>query len=73
MNVVVRLIRTAGVRLAGIYAGLFGLSVLILFGVIYWIASDALRHQLAVTVGGEVASLVQEHRTEGLAGISHRR
>jgi signal transduction histidine kinase len=72
----IRIIRTTGFRLAALYAGLFGLSVLLLFGVIYWITSDALRQQLAATVEGELAALVEDHRSGGLehvAGAIERR
>lgn len=59
--------RTIGFRLAALYAGLFGLSVVILFGMIHWITSDALRQQLVATVEGEVAALAQDHQTGGLS------
>ncbi len=62
-----RILRTTGFRLAALYAGLFGLSVLVLFGVIYWITSDALRQQLAANIEGEVAALVEDHQTGGLS------
>lgn len=62
-----RIFRTTGFRLAALYAGLFGLSVLVLFGVIYWITSDALRQQLAANIEGEVAALVEYHQTGGLS------
>lgn len=62
-----RIFRTTGFRLAALYAGLFGLSVLILSGVIYWITTDALRQQLATNIQGEVATLVEDHRSGGLS------
>ncbi len=61
-----RLLRTTGFRLALLYAGLFGLSVLVLFGVIYWITGNALRQQLATNVQAEVAALLGE-----TGGLSH--
>jgi len=61
-----RVFRTTGFRLAALYAGLFGLSVVVLLAVIYWIASDALRQQLATNIQGEVAALVEDHRAGGL-------
>lgn len=60
-----RIFRTTGFRLAALYAGLFGLSVLVLFAVIYWITGDALRQQLAATVEGEVAALMEDYGTGG--------
>lgn len=62
-----RIFRTTGFRLAALYAGLFGLSVLVLFGVIYWITTDALRQQLVASIQGEVAALVEDHRSGGLS------
>lgn len=62
-----RIFRTTGFRLAALYAGLFGVSVLVLFGVIYFVVSDALRQQLSANVQGEVAALVDDHRSGGLS------
>lgn len=65
-----RIFRTTGFRLAALYAGLFGLSVLVLFGLIYWITSDALRQQLAARIEGEVAALVEDHETGGILHVT---
>lgn len=65
-----RILRTTGFRLSALYAGLFGLSVLVLFGVIYWVTSGALRNQLADTVEGEVAALVEDHQAGGVARLT---
>jgi len=62
-----RIFRTTGFRLAALYAGLFGLSVLVLFGVIYWIATDALHQQLVDNIQGEVATIAEDHRNGGLS------
>ncbi len=61
-----RVVRTTGFRLAALYASLFGLSVLVLFGVIYWITSSALRQQLAASIEAEVAALVENYNRGGL-------
>jgi signal transduction histidine kinase len=66
-----RILRTIGFRLAALYAGLFGVSVLVLFGVIYWIVTGALRQQLATNIRGEVAALVEHHRSGGLAQMAN--
>lgn len=63
-----RLVRTTGFRLAALYAGLFGLSALILFGVIFWITTDTLRTQLATTVENEAIALDADF---GAGGLSH--
>jgi signal transduction histidine kinase len=65
-----RILRTTGFRLAALYAGLFGISVLVLFGVIYWITGDALRQQLAAAIESEVAALVEDHRTGGIPHVA---
>lgn len=65
-----RLVRTTGFRLAALYAGLFGVSVLILFGVIYWITTDTLRTQAVANVTGEVSALSADFETGGLAHIA---
>lgn len=62
-----RIFRTTGFRLAALYAVLFGLSVLVLFAVIYWITGDALRQQLAATVEGEVAAFMEDYETGGFS------
>ncbi len=55
-----RIFRTTGFRLAALYAGLFGLSVAILFGVIYWDTAKALRDQVVTSVTDEAAALTSE-------------
>lgn len=60
-----RIIRTTGFRLAALYAGLFGLSVIALFAIIYWIASEALHQQLVAGVEREAAALKEDHRIGG--------
>ncbi len=62
-----RIFRTAGFRLAALYAGLFGASVLVLFGVVYWIAGGALRQQFMTNVESEVSALAEDHRAGGLS------
>jgi signal transduction histidine kinase len=64
-----RVFRTTGFRLAALYTGLFGLSVLFLFGVIYWITSDALRQQLTANVEDSVAALVEDYQSGGLSHV----
>lgn len=65
-----RLVQTTGFRLTTFYAGVFGLSVLVLFVVIYWITSSALSHQLTATVENEVAALVEDHQAGGLSQVA---
>ncbi|MEQ8693961.1 MAG: ATP-binding protein [Gammaproteobacteria bacterium] len=60
-----RVVRTIGFRLAALYAGVFGLSVMILFGIVYWITSDALRQQMSVSVNLAVSALTQDFQSGG--------
>ncbi|MBL8659105.1 MAG: HAMP domain-containing protein [Rhodospirillales bacterium] len=61
-----RVFRTTGFRLAALYAGLFGLSVLVLLAVIYWITGSALSQQFAASIEAEVAALVEDYNRGGL-------
>lgn len=71
-----KLFRTTGFRLAAFYAGLFAASVIVLFGIIYWTASGALRKQLAASIQGEVGTLTEDFRSGGaphaVQGIERR-
>lgn len=58
-------LRSTSFRLAAWYAGLFGVSVMVLFAVIYWIATGALRQQLQSSIEREMASLIDESRKAG--------
>ncbi|MGA8260888.1 MAG: HAMP domain-containing sensor histidine kinase [Arenicellales bacterium] len=62
-----RVFRTTGFRLAALYAAIFGTSVLVLFGVIYWTAGSAMYRQLAANIRTETAGLVDDYRTGGLS------
>jgi signal transduction histidine kinase len=61
----IRLLRTTSFRLSALYAVLFGASAMVLIGVIYWIAIDALRQPLVAAVDGEIATLADIARTGG--------
>ena len=66
----VRIFRTAGFRLAALYAALFGVSVVVLFAVVYWLVGGALRQQMAANIEGDVAALVEDHRSGGLSHVA---
>lgn len=51
-----RFARTISFRLATLYAVLFGASAALLFGFIYWIATDSLYEQLRLSLATEMAS-----------------
>jgi hypothetical protein len=52
-----RLVRTSSFRLTLFYAGMFCLSFLILFGVIYWFALGLMGQQIDATVANEIAEI----------------
>ncbi|EPR43444.1 integral membrane sensor signal transduction histidine kinase [Desulfovibrio sp. X2] len=64
-----RLFRTASFRLAALYAALFALSASLLFGIIYWIASQALQNQVRDSLVREAATLAADQHPEGRAGL----
>lgn len=61
-----RVFQTIGFRLALLYAGLFGVSVILLFGLVYFVTSSALRDGLNHIVSAEVAALSEEYDEDGL-------
>jgi signal transduction histidine kinase len=63
-------LRTASFRLAAFYALLFGASAVVLFGAVYWIASQALHQQLAATIESEMATLSDAHRSGGAEQVA---
>ncbi|MBS4047914.1 MAG: HAMP domain-containing histidine kinase [Alphaproteobacteria bacterium] len=64
-----RVFKTIGFRLALLYAGLFSVSVLILFSVVYVVTGNALRDGLVHIVSAEVASLNEEYEEDGLMHV----
>ena len=51
-----RFIRTSSFRLAALYAGLFAASTAMLFGIVYWTTTNALREQVRLSLKNEMAS-----------------
>ncbi len=64
-----RLLRTTSFRLTAIYATAFGLSFILLFALVYWIASNALTRQLQTSINAELAALTDRHREAGTKGL----
>ena len=58
-----RFIRTSSFRLAAIYAGLFAASTAMLFGIVYWTTTNALREQVRLSLQNEMASLEAKFAT----------
>lgn len=56
-------------RFALAYALLFGLSVLLLFGGLYWSTAGLIERQVADTVAAELRALSDRYREEGINGL----
>jgi signal transduction histidine kinase len=57
-------------RLALVYMALFGASVLLLLGFIYWSTAAYLTQQTDETIEAEISDLAQRYRLSGLAGLT---
>ena len=66
----VELTRSSTFRLALVYVTLFSVSVLILFGFIYWSTAAYLANQTDVTIEAEIAGLAERYESDGLIGLS---
>jgi signal transduction histidine kinase len=64
------LLRSSTFRLALIYMALFGASVLLLLGFIYWSTAAYLTQQTDQTIETEIADLAERYRSSGLAGLT---
>lgn len=69
MRIASGLARSASLRFALLYTLLFGLSVLLLFGVVYGSTLTLIERQVAETVGAELRGLADQYRTEGINGL----
>jgi signal transduction histidine kinase len=61
-----RLLRTASFRFSALYAGVFGMSVLLLSAIVYWIIGAALERQLDARIEVEAAALLSQFQEDGL-------
>lgn len=61
-----RLLHTTGFRYALLYAALFGASVLVLFGVVYWNTAGHMERQLKDVVDADVQSLKGDFQEGGI-------
>lgn len=64
-----RVSRSAAFRFALVYALLFCLSVVLLFGGFYWSTAALIERQVADTVAAELRSLADRYREEGIGGL----
>ena len=64
------LLRTSTFRLALIYLALFGISVVGLFGFVYWNTVGFAAEQTDETIGAEITGLAEQYRLTGLVGLT---
>ncbi|HJU19077.1 MAG TPA: ATP-binding protein [Stellaceae bacterium] len=67
-----RLLRTSSFRLTVLYAGLFGVSVLILFAVIYWATGLYMTGSLDAAVDSDITELYDAFHSGGTAAVAAR-
>lgn len=65
-----RLFRNANFRLAALYAVLFTVSASLLFGIIYWIASQALLQQVHDALVREASALADDFQSGGMEELT---
>lgn len=70
MNRVARVFGSSSFRLAAIYAALFGISVLILLGFIYWSTAGYLARQTDETIKVEIQGLAEQYRQSGTPAVA---
>jgi len=63
-------LRSSTFRLALIYASLFGVSVLILLGFIYWSTAAYMADQTDATIEAEITGLAERYERDGLGGLT---
>ncbi|HEX7061353.1 MAG TPA: HAMP domain-containing sensor histidine kinase [Woeseiaceae bacterium] len=63
------LLRTSSFQLTLLYAALFAVSVLVLFGILYWSTIGGLNRQINATIEAEITGLAEQYEREGLAGL----
>ena len=62
--------RSSTFRVALMYMGLFGLSVLMLLGVIWWNTAGYMSRQTDAAIEAEIEGLAERYGSEGLRGLS---
>ncbi len=63
------LLRTSTFQLTLIYAVLFAVSVLLLFGALYWFTLGSLNRQINATIEVEISGLAEQFERQGLRGL----
>ena len=65
-----KLFRTYGFRIALLYIGLFAVSLLVLFGVIFRVTASFMEDQIQSTIGTEMASLVHDLKVTDIGTVA---
>jgi signal transduction histidine kinase len=65
----IRLLDSSAFRLALLYMSIFGLSVMLLLGFIYWTTSLFMEQQTMETIDAEIQGLSEQYRHLGLGGL----
>jgi signal transduction histidine kinase len=65
-----RLLGTYSFRVTLLHVALFGTSVVMLFGVIYWVFGEFMETQLRAVIRTEMSSLVDDFSVSGVDGIA---
>lgn len=63
------LLRTSTFQLMLIYAALFAISVVLLFGALYWFTLGSLNRQINTTIETEISGLAEQFERQGLRGL----
>jgi signal transduction histidine kinase len=66
---ITRFLRTTAFRLALLYAGVFSLSVILLFGFVYWTTSVLVDRQRQQSIMADMSDLRDDFATLGLPGL----
>lgn len=64
-----QLLRTSAFHLALIYACMFVVSVLVLFGILYWATIGSVSRQIDATIATEIDGLAEQYERRGLNGL----
>ena len=64
-----RILRSSTFRLALVYAALFGASVLLLLGFIYWSTAGYMTRQTEAAIDAEIGTFAERYRTTGIPGL----
>jgi signal transduction histidine kinase len=67
---ITRFLRTTAFRLALLYAGVFSLSVILLFGFVYWTTSVLVDRQRQQAIMADLSDLRDDFATLGLSGMA---